>query len=119
MFKYLCIFVSTETIPDMFKILSRTEILMDAFGHRRLASYLSKDIPALEITHTFCCCCCCFLFVRVCLFAIRDEDALLSALQTLTHLIIKADLRGSNIDSYLHMRKLGHRRLNDLWFHSQ
>lgn len=36
------------------------------------------------------------------------------ALQTLAHLIIKTVLRDSNMDSYLHRRKFGHRRLNDL-----
>lgn len=39
---------------------------------------------------------------------------MLHALQTLAHLIIKTIVRGSDTDSYLHMRKPGCIRLNDL-----
>ena len=106
--------INWHTHTEMCKTLLRTEIPVKAFDHVRLAFYFSKDIGSftsmLEMTHFLYCCC-------NCLFVVRNKDTLLSASQVLTHLIIKTVLTSNSIDSYLCMRKLGLRRLNNLWFH--
>lgn len=78
----------------------------------KLAFYHPMDIgpitpTTLETIHGF-------LFACFLLVSCNESGYCTGALQTLSHLIIKTVLRGSNIDSCLRRRKFGCIRLNDL-----